>query len=103
MKSCRLVTADPKSAESGCGGVFTAVVTRGKRRLLKQLLDAGIRVPRVVIGCQSYLLEQPEMLRTLLDNGMHPDTCSWQNQTMLHQACTPVGRATSVRATWNAP
>jgi hypothetical protein len=29
----RRVTADPKSAELGCGGVFTAVVTRGKRDL----------------------------------------------------------------------
>jgi ankyrin repeat protein len=85
----RMVTADPKSAERGCGGVFTAVVTRGKRDLLKRLLAAGIRVPRVVTGCQSYLLEQPDMLRTLLDHGMHPDTCNWQRQTMLHQLCAP--------------
>jgi ankyrin repeat protein len=83
----RLVAADPKSAELGCGGVFTAVVTRGKRDLLKRLLDAGIRVPDVVTGCQSYLLEQPDMLRTLLDHGMNPDTCNWQGQTMLHMLC----------------
>jgi ankyrin repeat protein len=83
----RRVTADPKSAELGCGGVFTAVVTRGKRDLLKRLLDAGIRVPNVVTGCQSYLLEQPDMLRTLLDHGMNPDTCNWQGQTMLHMLC----------------
>jgi ankyrin repeat protein len=83
----RRVTADPKSAELGCGGVFTAVVTRGKRDLLKRLLDAGIRVPNVVTGCQSYILEQPDMLRTLLDHGMNPDTCNWQGQTMLHMLC----------------
>jgi len=83
----RRVTADPKSAERGCGGVFTAVVTRGKRDLLKRLLDAGIRVPPVVTGCQSYLLEQADMLRTLLDHGMSPDTCNWQGQTMLHMLC----------------
>jgi len=83
----RRVTADPKSAELGCGGVFTAVVTRGKRDLLKRLLDAGIRVPDVVTGCQSYLLEQPDMLRTLLGRGMNPDTCNWQGQTMLHMLC----------------
>jgi hypothetical protein len=85
----RRVTEDPKSAELGCGGVFTAVVTRGKRDLLKRLLDAGIRVPPVVTGCQSYLLEQPDMLKTLLDNGMNPDTCSWQRETMLHILCRP--------------
>jgi len=83
----RRVTEDPKSAELGCGGVFTAVVTRGKRDLLKRLLDAGIRVPAVVTGCQSYLLERSDMLRTLLDSGMSPDTCSWQMQTMLHMLC----------------
>ena len=83
----RRVTEDPRSAELGCGGVFTAVVTREKRDLLKRLLDAGIRVPPVVTGCQSYLLEQPDMLRTLLDHGMNPDTCNWQEQTMLHMLC----------------
>jgi ankyrin repeat protein len=85
----RRVTADPKSAELGCGGVFTAVVTRQKRDLLKRLLAAGIRVPHLVTGCQAYLLEQPDMLKTLLENGMDPDTCSWQNQTMLHMLCRP--------------
>jgi ankyrin repeat protein len=87
----RRVTADPKSAELGCGGVFTAVVTRGKRDLLQRLLDAGIRVPRYVTGCQSYLMEQPDMLQTLLNNGMHPDTCNWLNQTMLHMLCRVPG------------
>jgi ankyrin repeat protein len=90
----RRVTKDPGSADLGCGGVFTAVVTLGKRDLLKRLLDAGIRVPRVVTGCQSYLLEQPDMLRALLGSGMHPDTCNWQKQTMLHMLCShdPDGR-----------
>ena len=74
----RRLTEDPKSAERGCGGVFTAVVTRQKRELLNRLLDAGIRVPDVVTGCQSYILEQPDMLKTLLDRDMNPDTCNWQ-------------------------
>jgi ankyrin repeat protein len=94
----RLVTADPESARRGCGGVFTAVVTRGKRELLNRLLDAGIRVPDVVTGCQSYLLEQPDMLQTLLDRGMNPDTCNWQMQTMLHMLCTPDPRRQSLEA-----
>jgi ankyrin repeat protein len=86
----RRVTADPKSAELGCGGVFTAVITRGKRDLLKRLLDAGIHVPSVLTGCQSYLLEHPDMLETLLNNrAMDPNTCNWQMQTMLHLLCGP--------------
>ena len=83
----RRVTADPKSAELGCGGVFTAVITRGKRDLLKRLFEAGIRVPTLITGCQSYLLERPDMFRTLLESGMNPDTCNWQMQTMLHFCC----------------
>ncbi|HEX5110338.1 MAG TPA: ankyrin repeat domain-containing protein [Vicinamibacterales bacterium] len=83
----RQVTANPQSAQRGCGGVFTAVVTRGKRDLLARLLKAGIRVPPVVTGCQSYLMEQTDMLQTLLAHGMSPDLMNWQHQTLLHMVC----------------
>jgi ankyrin repeat protein len=83
----RRVTSDPRSAIRGCGGVFTAVCTRGKRDLLARLLKAGIRVPPVVTGCQTYLLEQTDMLRTLLAHGMSPDVMNWQHQTLLHHLC----------------
>ena len=88
----RRVIADPKSAELGCGGIFTAVITRGKADLLKRLLDAGNRVPALITGCQSYLLERPDMFRALLESGMNPDTCNWQMQTMLHFCCRGDGR-----------
>ena len=88
----RRVTEDPSSAELGCGGVFTAVCTRGKRDLLVRLLDAGIRVPAVVTGCRSYLLENVEMLRMLLASGMSPDMPDWQGQTFLHGLCTGAKR-----------
>ena len=84
----RRVTEDPGSAEYGCGGVFTAVCTRGKRDLLLRLLDAGIRVPPVVTGCHSYLLENTEMLRILLSSGMNPDLPTWQRRTFLHDLCS---------------
>lgn len=84
----RRVTEDPASAHAGCGGVFTAVCTLGKRDLLVRLLDAGIRVPPVAGGCQSYLLEKPDMLRLLLASGMSPDYPTWQNSTFLHALCS---------------
>jgi len=84
----RRVTEDPSSAELGCGGVFTAVCTRGKQDLLLRLLDAGIRVPPVVTGCHSYLLENTEMLRILLASGMNPDLPNWQRRTFLHDLCS---------------
>jgi ankyrin repeat protein len=83
----RRVKENPSSAQRGCGGVFTAVCTRGKRELLIRLLDAGIRVPPVVTGCQGYLLENSELLRILLANGMSPDLPNWQDQTLLHLLC----------------
>ena len=84
----RRVTEDPGSANAGCGGVFTAACTLGKRDLLVRLLDAGIRVPPVAGGCQSYLLHNPDMLRLLLARGMSPDYPTWEGATLLHALCS---------------
>lgn len=85
----RRVTAAPESAYAGCGGVYTAVVTRGKRDLLMRLLDAGVRVPPMPDGCRSYLLEQPDMLRLLLTRGgLDPDYTDEDGSTLLHALCS---------------
>jgi len=69
--------------------VFTAVCTLGKRDLLVRLLDAGIRVPPVAGGCQSYLLENPGMLRLLLaKGGLNPDYPTPEGSTLLHALCS---------------
>jgi ankyrin repeat protein len=88
----RRATEDPSSVS---GGVFTTVVTKGKRDLLRRLLDAGVRAPAVLTGCQGYLLEHTDMLRTLLASGMSADLMNWQHQTLLHLVCRPdkTGRA----------
>ena len=89
----RRAKEDPASVD---GGVFTTVVTKGKRDLLWRLLEAGVRVPPVLTGCQGYLLEHTDMLRTLLAHGMSPDLMNWQHQTLLHLVCRgpdPTGAA----------
>ena len=84
----RRVRDDPSSAHAGCGGVYTAVVTRGNRKLLTRLLDAGVKVPPVAGGCQSYLLERPDMLRLLLARGgLNPDYPTPDGVTLLHALC----------------
>jgi len=84
----RRVSADPASAHAGCGGVYTAVVTRRKRDLLVRLLDAGVRVPATPCGCRSYLLEDVEMLRLLLARGaLDPDYADETGATLLHALC----------------
>ena len=82
----------PESAHAGCGGVYTAVVTREKRELLMRLLDAGVRVPPTPNGCRSYLLEQPDMLRLLLERaGLDPDYVDEHGSTLLHALCRERG------------
>jgi len=86
-EAVRRVTADPGSADEGCGGALAAACTLGKRKLLVQLLDAGARVPTVLTSCRSYLLGDPDMLRLLLASGMDPDLPNWQRATPLHDLC----------------
>ena len=88
----RRIVTDPHEADAGCGGVFTAAATRHKRDLVVRLLEAGVRVPPVVTGCRSYLLEDVEILRLLLASGMDPDLPNWQRATPLHDLCGRDGR-----------
>ena len=89
----RRVTADPREADAGCGGVFTAAATRGKRDLVERLIAAGARVPRVVDGCHAYLVEDLAILRRLLESGaMHPDAANAEGATLLHALCGRDGR-----------
>jgi hypothetical protein len=71
---------------NACGGVFTAVCTRGNHELLVRLLDAASGCRRAH-GCRGYLLENLELFRILLAHGMSPDLPDWQGQTLLHGLC----------------
>ena len=84
----RVIAASPDAANAGCGGVFTAVVTRGNRALMNRLLDAGVKVHPHADGCHSYLLEQPDMLRVLLERGgLDPNYPTNDGVTLLHELC----------------
>ncbi len=74
-------------SSSGCGGIFTFVVSFEKRELLQPLLDRGVRVPDVVTGCRTYLWHVPDMTRVLLEHGMNPNLPNWQRVTPLHELC----------------
>jgi ankyrin repeat protein len=68
--------------------VFTAVVTCGRRRLMRRLLDAGVKVHPHAGGCHSYLLERPDMLRELLGRGgLDPNYPTDDGVTLLHELC----------------
>lgn len=93
----RRIAADPESAYAGCGGVYPAVVTRGKRDLLRRLLDAGVRVPPDPDGCRTYLLEQPDMLAQLLERGgLDPDYTDVSGTTLLHALCSRDDRGRTI-------
>jgi ankyrin repeat protein len=82
----RRVAGDPKETVR-VSAAFAMVVGDGRRDRLERLLTAGLRVPSVLTGCQSYLLTHSDMLRTLLAHGMSPDLMNWQRQTLLHHIC----------------
>jgi ankyrin repeat protein len=84
----RIVSERPEAALAGCGGVFTAVVTCGRRKLMHRLLDAGFKVHPKAGGCHSYLLERPDMLRELLTRGgLDPNYPTSDGVTLLHELC----------------
>ena len=82
----RRVAGDPTETVR-VSAAFAMVVGDGRRDRLERLLAAGLRVPPVLTGCQSYLLTHTDMLRTLLAHGMSPDLMNWQHQTLLHHVC----------------
>jgi ankyrin repeat protein len=82
----RRVAANPTDIVR-ISAAFAMVVGDGRRDRLARLLAAGLRVPRVLTGCQGYLLTHTDMLRTLLAHGMSPDLMNWQHQTLLHHVC----------------
>lgn len=82
----RRVAGDPTETVR-VSAAFAMVVGDGRRDRLERLLAAGLRVPSVLTGCQSYLLTHSDMLRTLLAHGMSPDLMNWQRQTLLHHIC----------------
>jgi ankyrin repeat protein len=82
----RRVAGDPRETVR-VSAAFAMVVGDGRRDRLERLLTAGLRVPSVLTGCQSYLLTHADMLRTLLAHGMSPDLMNWQRQTLLHHIC----------------
>ena len=88
-RELRRVAADPTEIVR-VSAAFPMVVSDGRRDRLERLLAAGLRVPPVLTGCQTYLLAHTDMLRTLLAHGMSPDLMNWQHQTLLHFVC--VGR-----------
>jgi ankyrin repeat protein len=72
---------------SRLGAAFTMIVGSDRPDLLARLLDAGLRIPPIVTGCQGYLLHNADLLRTLLASGMNPNLMNWQRQTLLHLVC----------------
>lgn len=82
----RRVAGDP-TENVRVSAAFAMVVGDGRRDRLERLLAAGVRVPSVLTGCQSYLLTHADMLRTLLAHGMSPGLMNWQRQTLLHHIC----------------
>ena len=75
----------PREGRSGFGPRQCVYRCRneGKRDVLLWLLEAGVRVPPVLTGCQAYLLEHTDMLRTLLAHGGSPSLTTSGHQAAM--------------------
>ena len=69
---------------SGCGSVYTYVISFEKTDMLDMLLARGVPVPPVVTECRTYLWRHPHLTRRLLEAGMDPNLPDWQWTTPLH-------------------
>ena len=63
---------------------FTLAVSAGHEDIVRLLLARGLRVPKVVTYCQSYLWRSLDLARLLLEHGMDPSLPNWQRVTPLH-------------------
>ena len=96
-----LAHRDPQEVgNSGCGTIFTFVVSNNKPDMLELLLAQGVRVPQVVTKCRTYLWQQPELTRRLLESGMDPNLPNWQWVTPMHNLAqvNPMFRRNTDRA-----
>ena len=63
---------------------FTMCVSNSNGEMVRLLLNHGIRVPKQVTGCQTYLWQDLELTRLLLDHDMDPNLPNWQSIRPLH-------------------
>ena len=63
---------------------YTMAVSSGHRTIVKLMLNAGLRLPSVVTGCQTYLWQNLELAEELLKNEMDPNLPNWQQMRPLH-------------------
>lgn len=63
---------------------FTMCVSNSNGDMVRLLLNHGIRVPKQVTGCQTYLWQDLELTRLLLEHEMDPNLPNWQSIRPLH-------------------
>ena len=63
---------------------FTLAVSARHGDLVRLMLARGLRVPNTLTSCQTYLWQDLELARLLLQNGMDANLPNWQRVTPLH-------------------
>ena len=63
---------------------FTMSVSSSHDTLVHMLLNAGVRVPPVLTGCQTYLWHDLDLCELLLKHDMDPNLPNWQSVRPLH-------------------
>ena len=79
-----LANAPQKFRNSLAEEGFPHAVSKSLSTLVHMLLNAGVRVPPVLTGCQTYLWHDLELCEVLLQHGMDPNLPNWQSIRPLH-------------------
>ena len=65
-------------------GILAVPANHNDLDLVKFLLNAGAKVPEILKWTQAYYFKHFEIAEILMQNGMNPNTMSWQHVTILH-------------------
>ena len=76
--------APPAFKEAMAEEGFPHAVSNSYTTLVRLLLNAGVRVPPILTGCQTYLWHDLELCEVLLQNDMDPNLPNWQSMRPLH-------------------
>jgi uncharacterized protein len=65
-------------------GILCMPAKGNHRELMRLLMSYGAKVPRVLKWAPAYYFERYDSAEFLMENGMDPNTLSWQGVTLLH-------------------